>query len=81
MVSVLNLKRLLQCFHVAFGLKVNLHKSKIYGVVENGDIVCMANFLKYKHASFPFIYLSVPIGAKMKLTKNLESVVKNSNVS
>ncbi|XP_035834166.1 secreted RxLR effector protein 78-like [Helianthus annuus] len=41
-----NLARLLRCFHLSSGLKVNFSKSKVFGVgVGNGDISEMATIL------------------------------------
>ncbi|GJX26659.1 hypothetical protein Tco_0232955 [Tanacetum coccineum] len=39
-----NIIRVLQVFYLAFGLRINIHKSNVYGIgVPNEDVTCMAN--------------------------------------
>lgn len=74
--NIVNLNRILRCFFLASGLKVNLHKSKVFGVgVTDLEISRLAGILKCESASFPFIYLGLPVGANMKLSKNWSSVI------
>lgn len=41
-----NIARILRCFHAASGLKVNFHKSKVYGIgVTEGEIASCARIL------------------------------------
>ncbi|KAK3204962.1 hypothetical protein Dsin_019008 [Dipteronia sinensis] len=62
---VMNIKRILRCFELASGLKVNFHKS---GVARVGYKVQMnslwATALKCKAVSLPISYLGFPIGAR-----------------
>ncbi|XP_021971398.1 uncharacterized protein LOC110866562 [Helianthus annuus] len=72
-----NLARMLICFHLTSGLKVNFSKSQLYGVgVDNVDIAHMASILDCKMGSFPFIYLGLPVGANMGLAKNWQPIVE-----
>jgi hypothetical protein len=61
-----NLSRILTCFHLASGLKVNFNKSKLYGIgVTNGELSSMATTIGCLASQFSCIYLGLPIGAKM----------------
>lgn len=61
-----NLIRILKCFELATGLKVNLNKSKLFGIstvpAENETI---ARIINCPVGSFPFLYLGLPIGVPM----------------
>lgn len=62
--SMQNVKRILLCFELMSGLKVNFSKSSIFGVgIE--DHVCdfTAQTLRCKQGHLPFKYLGLPIGA------------------
>ncbi|KAI3669696.1 hypothetical protein L6452_41038 [Arctium lappa] len=64
--NILNLVRILRCFHLASGLKVNFQKSKVIGVGVNPEEVrAMARRMKCNDGSLPFSYLGMPVGAKM----------------
>ncbi|KAL4585017.1 hypothetical protein LXL04_009630 [Taraxacum kok-saghyz] len=63
-------------FFIASGLKVNLNKSKVFGVgVEDADILNLANILGCEPGKFPFTYLGVPLGANMRLSKHWSTIV------
>ncbi|XP_071694260.1 uncharacterized protein [Rutidosis leptorrhynchoides] len=71
-----NLMKLLKCFELTLGLKVNYNKSNLYGVgVENMVIESMARLYKCKVGSFPFIYLGLSVGGKMNKLENWNSVI------
>ncbi|KAJ0575244.1 putative RNA-directed DNA polymerase [Helianthus annuus] len=71
-----NLARLLRCFHLSSGLKVNFVKSKVFGVgVRNEDILNMASILGCERGSLPFTYLGLPVGSNMGLVKNWKPVI------
>lgn len=71
-----NLARILRCFHAASGLKVNFHKSKVYGVGTSvGEIVSCAHILGCEAGSFIFKYLGVAVGANMNLKRNWQPVI------
>ncbi|XP_071728625.1 uncharacterized protein [Rutidosis leptorrhynchoides] len=61
-----NLSMLLKCFERASDLKVNFHKSCLYGVGASlEEVNTMAGRLGCQSGKLPFIYLGLPIGAKM----------------
>ncbi|KAM0007813.1 putative RNA-directed DNA polymerase [Helianthus debilis subsp. tardiflorus] len=75
--NVMNLKRLLRCFFLVSGLKINMNKSSIYGVgVEDTQVQLMANVIGCTRGSFPFKYLGLQVGANMNLIKNWDPVVE-----
>ncbi|GJU98180.1 RNA-directed DNA polymerase, eukaryota, reverse transcriptase zinc-binding domain protein [Tanacetum coccineum] len=66
----------LQVFYLASGLKINIHKSNVYGVgVSNNEVHYMAINTGCSPGSFPFIYLGLPIGANMNLTANWKTLL------
>ncbi|XP_022013940.1 uncharacterized protein LOC110913416 [Helianthus annuus] len=75
--NLLNLKRILRCFYLSLGLKVNLKKSSLYGVgLEDNPVQLMANMTGCVRGSFPFKYLGLQVGANMNLIKNWDLVVE-----
>ncbi|GJV79527.1 putative RNA-directed DNA polymerase, eukaryota, reverse transcriptase zinc-binding domain protein [Tanacetum coccineum] len=61
-----NLSRILTCFHLASGLKVNFNKSKLFGIwVSNIELKVVASSLGCLASEFPCSYLGLPIGARM----------------
>ncbi|GJT94691.1 putative RNA-directed DNA polymerase, eukaryota, reverse transcriptase zinc-binding domain protein [Tanacetum coccineum] len=70
-INVLNLSRLLTCFHLASGLKVNFNKSKLFGIgvceVERNSL---ASLIGCEPSNFPCNYLGLPIGANMSRCDN-----------
>lgn len=69
--SIKNLSRILKCFHISSGLKVNFHKSRLFGIsVSNSELQSMAKILGCMKSSFPFTYLGVPVGGNMLLKNN-----------
>nr|GEV08814.1 RNA-directed DNA polymerase, eukaryota, reverse transcriptase zinc-binding domain protein [Tanacetum cinerariifolium] len=71
-----NLSRILKCFHLASDLKVNFNKSKLYEVgVTNSELSSMASTIGCLASQFPFIYLGLPIGAKMSRCHNWKPLV------
>ncbi|GJR83012.1 RNA-directed DNA polymerase, eukaryota, reverse transcriptase zinc-binding domain protein [Tanacetum coccineum] len=62
-----NIIRVLNVFYLASGLKINIHKSNIYGIVFNKDEVYnMASNAGCIAGNIPFNYLGLPIGSNMK---------------
>ncbi|GJS89124.1 putative RNA-directed DNA polymerase, eukaryota, reverse transcriptase zinc-binding domain protein, partial [Tanacetum coccineum] len=60
------LSRILSCFQLASGLKVNLNKSKLFGVgASNLDLNFIANTIGCQPSNLPCIYLGLPIRANM----------------
>nr|GEX60032.1 RNA-directed DNA polymerase, eukaryota, reverse transcriptase zinc-binding domain protein [Tanacetum cinerariifolium] len=67
-----NIIRVLYVFHLASGLKINIHKSNIFGIgVTNDEISSMASRTGCAAGCFPFTYLGLPIGANMNLTSTV----------
>nr|GEW77726.1 putative RNA-directed DNA polymerase, eukaryota, reverse transcriptase zinc-binding domain protein [Tanacetum cinerariifolium] len=61
-----NLSRILTCFHLAFGLKVNFNKSKLFGIgVFNLEVNSFASSIGCLASHLPCSYLGLLIGAKM----------------
>ncbi|XP_071719242.1 uncharacterized protein [Rutidosis leptorrhynchoides] len=71
-----NLINILKCSELASGLKVNFHKSCVYGVgVNPNETEGLASRMGCKAGKFPFIYLGLPIGAKMKKISDWDPVI------
>ncbi|GKE10842.1 putative RNA-directed DNA polymerase, eukaryota, reverse transcriptase zinc-binding domain protein [Tanacetum coccineum] len=70
-INVLNLSRLLTCFHLASGLKVNFNKSKLFGIgvceVERNSL---ASLIGCQPSNFSCNYLGLPISANMSRCDN-----------
>lgn len=74
--EVLNLKRILRCFEVASGLKINFHKSVICGIGITGSALAeFACLLNCKSQNLPIKYLGLPLGANPKRKKTWKPVV------
>ncbi|GKA30618.1 putative RNA-directed DNA polymerase, eukaryota, reverse transcriptase zinc-binding domain protein [Tanacetum coccineum] len=71
-----NLSRILTCFHLASGLKVNFNKSKLYGIgTSNVELCSLASTIGCLASQFPCTYLGLPIGAKMSRCHNWNPLV------
>ncbi|XP_076913004.1 uncharacterized protein LOC143571474 [Bidens hawaiensis] len=71
-----NLKRLLRCFFLLSGLRINLSKCSMFGVgVSEVEVRSLAGIMNCKAGKFPFVHLGVPIGANMNLYRNWVLVV------
>ncbi|GKB02539.1 RNA-directed DNA polymerase, eukaryota [Tanacetum coccineum] len=69
------------CFEKASGLKVNIAKSRLYGVgVSRLDVEVVASSLGCDHGSLPFIYLGLPVGSKMNRVVGWNEVVNRVRV-
>nr|GEU46060.1 putative RNA-directed DNA polymerase, eukaryota, reverse transcriptase zinc-binding domain protein [Tanacetum cinerariifolium] len=72
-----NLSRILICFHLASGLKVNFNKSKLFGIgVSNYDLNFVASSIGCQPSHLPCIYLGLPIGANMSRLYNWSPLVE-----
>lgn len=61
------LKAILRSFELVSGLKVNFHKSCLFGINVGGDfLLASSNFLSCNHGQLPFSYLGLPTGANPK---------------
>ncbi|XP_071740487.1 uncharacterized protein [Rutidosis leptorrhynchoides] len=69
--------KLLKCFEIFSGLKVNFSKSCLYGMgVQTEAINNMTTYIGCQVGSLPFTYLGLPIGQKMKNIKDWEKVIE-----
>ncbi|GKE34477.1 arginine repressor C-terminal-like domain-containing protein [Tanacetum coccineum] len=60
--NVKNLVRILGWFQDASGLKVNLSKSRLYGIgVDLSEVIDVANSVNCSHGNLPFCYLGLPV--------------------
>ncbi|KAF5821202.1 putative RNA-directed DNA polymerase [Helianthus annuus] len=75
-----NLSRILRCFFVSSGLKVNFDKSKLYGVgVDIEGVKEMAGSINCQYGEFPFVYLGLPVGAQMNRITSWKAMVDKFN--
>nr|GFC73779.1 hypothetical protein [Tanacetum cinerariifolium] len=71
-----NITRILNIFYIAFGLKINFHKSNVFGVgVSNTEVVSMAACTSCEAVSFPFSYHGLPIGSNMSRIANWQILI------
>ncbi|GJU39610.1 putative reverse transcriptase domain-containing protein [Tanacetum coccineum] len=71
-----NIIRIFNVFYLASGLKINIHKSSIYGIgVSSEDVHSMASIMGCKAGTLPFTYLGLPIGSNMSITANWKPLV------
>ncbi|KAJ9555268.1 hypothetical protein OSB04_009882 [Centaurea solstitialis] len=62
-----NLLNILECFHELSGLKINVRKSKLYGIgVAEEEVRSWALSAGCGFGKLPFMYLGLPVGASMK---------------
>lgn len=62
--SLLNVKRVLRCFQLSAGLRINFSKSTLIGVgVEENLVHSWGNDLGCSVGTIPFRYLGLPVGA------------------
>ena len=58
--------RMLRCFFMASGLKINLHKSKLIGVgIPLSQVSSVADMIGCAVSKLPFIHRGVPVGQNM----------------
>ncbi|KAJ0511407.1 putative reverse transcriptase zinc-binding domain-containing protein [Helianthus annuus] len=70
-----NVVRILRCFRICSGLKINLAKSNLFGLgVPVGEIEEMAAIVRCSSGSFPFKYLGVTVGANMNKVSSWKMV-------
>lgn len=70
------LARFLRSFNLVSGLKINFHKSSLYGICCNeSEVSEVALDLGCKVGKIPFIHLGLMIGANMKIAKNWKPVI------
>lgn len=68
--NIINLVKILRCFFMVSGLRINLIKSNLFGIGVSEEVVSnLAAFTGCSAGSFPFSYLGIPIGESMKCVK------------
>ncbi|KAJ0814615.1 putative RNA-directed DNA polymerase [Helianthus annuus] len=71
------LRRMLRIFHMCSGLRINIHKSTLFGVGKSiEDVNDKANGMGCRSGVTPFIYLGIQVGANMSRIGNWEPVLK-----
>ena len=69
--GIINLKRILGCFQVCFGFKINFGKSSITGIQVPEDQVLRFSFiLRYTPSTLPMAYLGLPLHLKKATFKD-----------
>ncbi|XP_071700296.1 uncharacterized protein [Rutidosis leptorrhynchoides] len=72
-----SIRNLLKCFELASGLKLNFQKSCLYGIgVDHNEASLFANGIGCQVGKFPFTYLGLPIGSKMKKVGDWNPVIE-----
>lgn len=67
---------ILKCFESVSSLKINLQKSRLFGVSVDSQVVnSIVQTLGCSPATLPFTYLGMPIGLRMGRTEHWDSVV------
>ncbi|GKB52572.1 putative RNA-directed DNA polymerase [Tanacetum coccineum] len=75
-----NMSRILTCFHLASGLKVNFNKSKLFGIgVHTHELNSMADSIGCQESQLPCTYLGLPIGANMSRCSNWSPLIECFN--
>ena len=65
--EILALRRILRCFQLVSGLKINISKSMLVGIGCSEETTrSLANIIMCKSGKLPIIYLGLPIGAKAR---------------
>ncbi|GJS67197.1 putative reverse transcriptase domain-containing protein [Tanacetum coccineum] len=66
-----NIIRILNIFYIASGLKINIHKSNVYGVwVLSNEVEIRTSYTRCEAGFFPFTYLGLPMGSNMSRIVN-----------
>ncbi|GJW16767.1 RNA-directed DNA polymerase, eukaryota [Tanacetum coccineum] len=74
--NIKTVAKVLNCFYLASGLKINFYKSKLMGVgVNSNEVESVANLVGCSTFSSPFKYLGVIVGDNMLRLKPWEDVI------
>ncbi|XP_022030251.1 uncharacterized protein LOC110931153 [Helianthus annuus] len=75
-----NLKRILRCYYLVSGLKVNPRKSQLLGVgVDEEEVSDLAKVFNCKAGNFPLTYLGLKVGANMNRIIYWKEVIDTLN--
>ncbi|XP_035843953.1 uncharacterized protein LOC110931403 [Helianthus annuus] len=73
--NILNVIRVLRCFHICSGLRMNVNKSNIYGIgVDQQEVELVANSFGCNANNLPFKYLGITVGANVNRICNWRPV-------
>nr|GEY02593.1 RNA-directed DNA polymerase, eukaryota, reverse transcriptase zinc-binding domain protein [Tanacetum cinerariifolium] len=76
-INAKNLSRILTCFHLASGLKVNFNKINLFGVgLSNIELNVIASSLGCLASQYPCSYWGLPVGAHMSRCVNWNPLVE-----
>ena len=79
--NIKNLIKILSCFHQASGLKINIHKIKLYEVgVPKEEIAYWTQNLGCGEGTLPFNYLGLPVGAAMNRIESWKPVIEKMKI-
>ncbi|KAL7615828.1 hypothetical protein Lser_V15G00765 [Lactuca serriola] len=71
-----NLVRILRCFELSSGLKVNMAKSKLFGLgVSEVELDWLSRSVNCSIGNLPFIYLGMPVSASMSRLVHWNSLI------
>ncbi|XP_058216715.1 uncharacterized protein LOC131327580 [Rhododendron vialii] len=74
-----NIKRILRCFQLMSGLKINYSKSSVCGVkIQREDVQALAQVMGCRVESLPIKYLGLPLGANPRRIKTWEPVLERT---
>nr|GEV66850.1 RNA-directed DNA polymerase, eukaryota [Tanacetum cinerariifolium] len=74
--NIVCLTSILDCFHLVFGLKINYHKSNLFGIgVPFDEVISMALITGCNALSPTFNYLGLPIDCNMALVKSWDPII------
>ncbi|XP_071712395.1 uncharacterized protein [Rutidosis leptorrhynchoides] len=75
--NVYSIHNLLKCFELASGLKVDFHKSSLFGIGASlEEVGHVATILGCQIGKLPFVYLGLPIDSKMNSIKSWDPVIE-----
>nr|GEY13726.1 reverse transcriptase domain, reverse transcriptase zinc-binding domain protein [Tanacetum cinerariifolium] len=75
--NIQSLVGVLDCFHKVSGLKINYHKSKLFGYgVTFDEVSHLASTTGCNALLSPFDYLGIPINSNMALVKSWDPIIK-----
>ena len=72
----MNVKRILRCFELLSGLRINFSKSLVAGEgVEENNMEEVADLLRCRVKSLPIMYLGLPLGANPRRIKTWQPII------
>ncbi|XP_028104944.1 uncharacterized protein LOC114303962 [Camellia sinensis] len=75
--ELVHIKRILRCFEVLSGLKINFHKSLLCGVgVPDGEVNQFTSIFNCRSQKLPFNYLGLPLGANPNRKSTWQPVIE-----